>query len=70
MAADEHTKHTMISTTTFAARESYEWSYKKVKQHFTSIDFVHMLKVQKSSIVEFLNMSVLLCNIKLYIHRA
>lgn len=45
-------------------RESIEWSYKDVKQQFTMIDFLGMMKVRKAQIALNYKMSVLLWNPK------
>ena len=47
-----------------AVREAVEWSYKDIKQMWSSQDFKRMLKVGKAPIGLFYTAAALLCNFK------
>lgn len=51
-----------------SVREAVEWSYKDIKQQFTTMDFARMLKVRKAPIAQMYKMSILLWNVKVCLH--
>ena len=58
----------LLNTAMSRCREAVEWSYKYVKQQFTTVDFSRMLKVLKATIALLYKMGVLLWNLKVCLH--
>ena len=58
------TAQTIYNAKMSAVREAVEWSYKDVKQMWSSQDFKRMLKVGKARIGLFCTAAALLCNFK------